>query len=417
MVIRGSSNLSSKLFSSVNRWKVFAIILFGIAPVLATGLFFYYDRYGRLNVEYATLSSQYAKLNADYSQLSVEKARIEEWYSSMRRQVNFRQGIGEDQKGFITPDDPRVRSLTTQITGGWENPADANEYWSDLGGMYNWVLKSISFSYDSPTAVLPEIGGSLSWREDFYRFPNETIGDKTGDCEDQALLLASMILNYGNKGFSVWAIGLSVGASGHIAVAFPVVGGGLTILDPAGRFHTQNWEGNLGSKDVHSAVTEWIQYWSSMGGQQASVVEIFSETEYRAFSNTDDFVNWVLSSAHQDTAPPGIPTGLEILNIGNVYATRSGSYFYIYLPVENFGTTDVAITSITMNGMRYSDWAGATVNASLPLNIRGATTQIILLTIPYGAALAEERIVSGAIISITVHTAGGREISTGIPLP
>ncbi|MCJ7786082.1 MAG: hypothetical protein MUP41_19290, partial [Desulfobacterales bacterium] len=78
---------------------------------------------------------------------------------------------------------------------------------------------------------------------------------------------------------------------GHMAVAFPVTGGELTIMDPAGHYFTKNSYGNLDSKEIHTTVSEWLAYWSK-NYPGLFVNQIFSDAEYQQFSNTAEFENW-----------------------------------------------------------------------------------------------------------------------------
>jgi hypothetical protein len=241
------------------------------------------------------LQNQYNELNSKYSSLNQEVQNEEIWYASIRDEINHRLGFGEDAQKFVTPDDSSVKNLVSQITGGWSDTSNWNEYWIDVKSMYDWVVNNIKYSYDSPLPVMPvQLGGPLYWREDYWRYPSETISAKHGDCEDQAILLTSMIRCYGGSKYAVWTIELTGTSSSHLAVALPVLGGQLTILDPAGKFYTRNWFGGITSKDVRNAVNEWIQYWSSQIGNP-KVNLIFSDAEYKSFSSTDEFINWVLN--------------------------------------------------------------------------------------------------------------------------
>jgi len=248
--------------------------------------------YASLEQQHQSLQTTYSILQSRYSSLSAEKTDTGNWYASIRDQINLRLGFAENRKSFVTPDDTKVGDLVNQVTGGWSNTSDWNEYWSDLRKMYDWVINNIAYSYDSPLPEIPEMGGLLQWRTEFWRFPNETIADRHGDCEDQALLLISMIGNYNKKEYTIWVVEFQSESSGHLAVAFPVVGGKLTILDPAGRFFTRDTLGNLASKDVGTAVGDWIQYWNNQGQKNVRITLVFSQTQYKKFSSTDEFIQW-----------------------------------------------------------------------------------------------------------------------------
>ena len=236
------------------------------------------------------------ELDATRSQLEVmdgERNQILARYSKFREQINMRLGSGYDCQSFITPDDPTISDKVREITGGYSE--DVNEYWRDFERLYRWVTRNIEYSYDSYTPVLPEImERTLIWSREFWRMPAETLEDKTGDCEDMTALLASMLLNYNEGRFAVWCVVIrtpSPEVAGHVAVAFPVEGEELTILDPAGNYLT-GFYGSIGSKDVAVAIREWLSHWErEMPGAQ--IYMAFSTDFYREFSSTEEFINWV----------------------------------------------------------------------------------------------------------------------------
>ncbi|MCS7138540.1 MAG: hypothetical protein NZ873_00590, partial [Crenarchaeota archaeon] len=252
--------------------------------------------YTYLKYEYEKLYSEYGSLDSKYSSIVKEKENIESWYISLKSNVNIRQGFGEDRKIFITPNDIEVKKIVLETTKGWSNTSDWSEFWMDLERLYNWVINNIMYSYDSPSPVLPDAGGEIYWRDECYRFPNETIKQKRGDCEDQAILLASMILSYSNEKYGVWVIQWVSDNVGHTAVAIPVKNGKLTILDPAGRFYTSGLKGEVGSKDVRTAIEEWLAYWEKQGYSNIRIYFVFSKELSREFKSTEEFIQWVLKS-------------------------------------------------------------------------------------------------------------------------
>ena len=154
------------------------------------------------------------------------------------------------------------------------------------------MVNNIEYSDDSYLPYLPPLPqGSLVWMQECWRMPEETLEDEAGDCEDMALLLASLMLGYNQHTYGVWAIEISNEDSGHLAVAFPVAGDKLTILDPAGNYYTGYPSGQLRSNDINRAINDWLSHWAqSMPGAEISFV--FSDDLYEQFSNTDEFINW-----------------------------------------------------------------------------------------------------------------------------
>ena len=130
---------------------------------------------------------------------------------------------------------------------------------------------------------MPEL---MLWKADYWRLPSETLAEGTGDCEDMATLLASMILNYSGGECACWVIMWTSGEASHAAVAVPSMGDTLTILDPVGQYTT-----GLGRVlSDSSAVNEWLSHWSSVSS--AYVSGVLSTTEGGLFGSTDDFVEW-----------------------------------------------------------------------------------------------------------------------------
>ncbi|MEM1553988.1 MAG: transglutaminase-like domain-containing protein [Thermoproteota archaeon] len=252
--------------------------------------------YTDLKYEYDKLYSEYEKLNSKYSSTLKEKEKIESWYLSLRSSVNIRQGFGEEKKAFVTPNDVEVRKIVMETTGGWSDPSNWNEFWMDLEKLYNWVVNNVVYSYDSPSPVLPNICGELYWRDECYRFPNETLRQKRGDCEDQAILLASMILSYSSETCKTLVVQWVGNGVGHTAIVIQVGSGKITILDPAGRFYTSNPQGRIDSKDVKTAVEEWLTYWNKQGYSNIRIHLVFSKTLYREFLSTEEFIQWFLRS-------------------------------------------------------------------------------------------------------------------------
>ena len=233
------------------------------------------------------------QLNMTAAQLETEKNKNSQMlnqYGDLKQQVNVRLGdTPEDKQSFITPNNSSVSAKVLEVTGGYSG--DVNDYWRDCERLYQWVVSNISYSYDSYMPILPEtISDGLVWQQDYWRIPEETLGDETGDCEDMAVLLASMLRSYNEGKYRVWVLRIRSGASGHVAVAFPVQGGKLTILDPAGNYYTGQY-GSLGSSSVSTAVNNWLSHWQSeMPG--AEIVGVFSEDVHKEFSSTAEFITW-----------------------------------------------------------------------------------------------------------------------------
>ena len=218
-------------------------------------------------------------------------------YSDIRTQINLRFGTGADSMLFITPDEPEITELVQEITGGYSD----EDFWKDYIKLYRWVILNIEYTLDSPLPILPESLEStvdeLYWESDFWRLPTETISTMRGDCEDMAVLLTSMILNYNQRRFPVWIIGAQTDnphTKAHIAVALPLQGVHLAVFDISGRYYTPFEElGGFGSQLFPTALNLWLSHLERTDMLESEIYVAFSEDFYREFSGNEDFLEWV----------------------------------------------------------------------------------------------------------------------------
>lgn len=211
-------------------------------------------------------------------------------YAKLRKEANRRAGLGDDRMSFVTPDAPAVASLVQELTGGYsEDPA---EYWKDIEVLYRWVTQNIEYYPDTYAPLLPEfIGDELTWVNDFWRMPEETLKDRVGDCDDMVTLLVSMLMRYNQQRYAVWAIEIGNKERGHVGVALPVGKGMLTILDPTIRYATGSSESGIGSKPTATALGNWLARWSQeLPG--AEVRAVFNSTFCKEFGSTQEFLVW-----------------------------------------------------------------------------------------------------------------------------
>jgi hypothetical protein len=259
----------------------------------------------------------------DRQTLLSELEHLNETYRSLFDAISIRSPYGEQCCRFITIDDPQLRSVVRSITGGWGG--SDNDLWNDLEKLQGWVVQNIKYSYDtySPSLSLGaryiylssgmytvnyvdffSLGGSY-WVEDFWRFPNETLADKHGDCEDQAILLTSMIRCYFKYcvGTLYRAYAMCIGGPsetvGHMAVVIPVAGGKIAILDPAGKYVTGldlfliRW---VTARPVEEAINDYLRYWQNSGSAFTQVYYVFNEATYKSFSSLSEFISWASTS-------------------------------------------------------------------------------------------------------------------------
>jgi len=198
------------------------------------------DAYQSLQRNHSSLEEEHENLQVEYEYLTKGESELQTEYREYRQfvqntveTVNRRLGRDESQQCFVTPADPSVGSLLVDIVGGPGDSKTVSAQWLDIMRVYDWVDYNISYSQDSPYPHLyAEPEGHLHYHWDCFNFPNETISSRRGDCEDHALLLLSLLLNY-NYTEQYWCIRYRSDTSDHMAVAISVPGGDLAILDPS----------------------------------------------------------------------------------------------------------------------------------------------------------------------------------------
>jgi len=247
--------------------------------------------------EVASLTQALTQAQGEKSELEVKILKWEDAYYDIRDEIYKKFGIGDDATELVTPNDSIVKDLTTSIAGTFSQ--DWNEVWKDSRTLYSWVRDNITYNYDTPIPILPLTpDGTIFWHDEYWRTPRETIEAGVGDCEDQALLLASMILSYNNEAYKTWLIGIRNEHGGHLAVAIPVVGGNLVILDPTGYYYTSSFGYIDTSKSISQATNDWLQHWSYQM-PDAYVDMVFSTSFYEYFDSTSEFIAW----AEQESSP------------------------------------------------------------------------------------------------------------------
>jgi hypothetical protein len=96
-------------------------------------------------------------------------------------------------KLYITPKEANVVSIKNKILAD-KSPFDPRPDWMVLR---DWVGNSITYKYDS------DVHGV----EEYYQLPKETLQLRTGDCEDSAILLCSLLRAAGYSPDDVFVVG------------------------------------------------------------------------------------------------------------------------------------------------------------------------------------------------------------------
>jgi hypothetical protein len=265
--------------------KLFVVVSVLLAVSLALGVWSFYQ----LNVLRNQIDLYARRLQM---QDSGTEAQILSGYAEIRRQINLRMGVGPNSRCFIMPDAPEVAAVVQEVTGGFSD----TEFWKDFKELFRWMVRNVEYSRDSPIPVLPKsINGTLEWGSNFWRTPAETISDGAGDCEDHAALLTSMLLNYSQRRFPVWIVGVrnyGLDPRAHIAVAIPIKNNRLAIWDTSARYYTRFPEvADFGSRELPVAIDLWLKHLQDKV-PNAQVYVAFSEDFYRIFSSNEEFIAW-----------------------------------------------------------------------------------------------------------------------------
>ena len=238
------------------------------------------------------LLAENINLHVDLDILQNTHENYVESYQTLQDEVNQRINH-PDPTIFVTPQDPEVTSLVQDLTGGgWSDTSDYHEFWTDIKTLYDWVDTNIDGRYDGLTPRLPDDPSlETDYGTDMWQFPEETLELKKGDCEDQAILLCSMIRQYSNQQPNIdciWIIG-------HVGVQITVSGNNLVILDPALNYFTDDGYANLVSKDVTQEINNWVTYCESQGVSNPEVYRVFSDSRDNIFGSTSEYITWMQS--------------------------------------------------------------------------------------------------------------------------
>lgn len=269
---------------------------------LQANITYYNSQIDSLNAQITSLESEITSLNAQITTLEGAITTLQNQYQayvtayqSLRERVNQRWNQ-VNVEPFITPKDQSVCDIVYSITGGWSNLSDFNEFWDDVKAMYNWVVNNIDYRYDGLFPILPtDPSGEVDYWNEMWQFPNETLSLRMGDCEDMAILLCSMIRCYSNMICYAECIGITSSTAGHLAVQIPVEGHKLVIFDPAGRYYSHDWFGNIVFNDVSGEINSWLNYWKPQMGEDIYVDLVFSDYIHKTFMSTADYLSWMYS--------------------------------------------------------------------------------------------------------------------------
>jgi len=143
-------------------------------------------------------------------------------------------------KLYITPNNSYIRQLLNQIL------ASKPLLRTDFGAIQEWVDFNVAYRSDS----------SRHGVSDYWQLPFETASLKSGDCEDYAILLCSLLRAYGIPAEKVYvAVGLNVdGTTAHAYLIEHWYYGKWRVIEPQSSFplltDIESWLTDLQYDDV-----------------------------------------------------------------------------------------------------------------------------------------------------------------------
>jgi archaellum component FlaC len=250
--------------------------------------------YNSLHTSYNSLQTRYTNLDNDYNDLEDEYYSYVSGYEDLVSQVNvhsFHPSYAEQD--LIDSADPDVADKVWDITGGWSDTLDRDEYWADVKAMYDWVVANIAYRADGYYPILPDDPrNDLTLWDDMWQTPAQTLELGKGDCEDMSILLVSMIRCYNDDQYYTEVIVIT----GHAAVYLPFEDNQICILDPAGHYYTNTGYPNYHIyDDTATEVNSWLNQWNIWAPEDAphEINWIFSSYIWEDFTSNHEFINWL----------------------------------------------------------------------------------------------------------------------------
>jgi predicted flap endonuclease-1-like 5' DNA nuclease len=150
----------------------------------------------------------YGDYGPDYWNKKWETAPIIYTGRALRAEV-YKKQIDVDVKAFIKKNDAILWHVITHVGLRKETPNET------AFAIQNFVCNFLKYKYDDLTAEVPE----------FWLFPFESIQAEIGDCEDGAILIASLLINAGIPSWRVKVCAAEVIADPVFAPSETEVGG------------------------------------------------------------------------------------------------------------------------------------------------------------------------------------------------
>ncbi|MFX1557731.1 MAG: DUF4332 domain-containing protein [Promethearchaeota archaeon] len=150
----------------------------------------------------------YGEYGPEYWENKWEKAPIIYTGRALRGE-SYKKQIDADVKTFLKKDDAILWHVITQVGLRRDTPNETAHM------IQNFVCNFLKYKYDDETEDCPE----------FWQFPFEAIQSEIGDCEDGAILIASLLINAGIPSWRVKVCAAQVMADPIFAPSDSELGG------------------------------------------------------------------------------------------------------------------------------------------------------------------------------------------------
>lgn len=184
-----------------------------------------------------------------------------------------------DKMGYVTPNDDNVISTVREIggtLGKWD--------WDVANRLYLWVGENI-FNTGDPHIPDPSDYGNTTIRS-WWKYPSETIVERRGDCEDLAVLLASMHRAIGGQTYC-----LIVDENFPHALVITIENQNLSVWDPTMGYHP------IMPDNKHYGPCQFMwdnykEFVKKIWGIEPTPTHVFNEEYIHKFSDEGEFLNW-----------------------------------------------------------------------------------------------------------------------------
>lgn len=204
--------------------------------------------------------------------------------------------LGPQTQRLIDPD--RVMGyVLSRVVGRLYDPNHPEWLDEDIEQIYLWVKDNIINSYDTYfpdiEVVYVNISGKLYPKEikftlhrEYVQNPEETLTRRAGDCEDQAILVTSMLQAYLQRlgeAYMVCVISMEYDITHCASIA--IVQGTVYVLDTAMEYF---------DKDVnaYNVIRSWLAY-IDFDPQYVDKVMVVNDNFYQVFRGINEFIAWL----------------------------------------------------------------------------------------------------------------------------